>query len=179
MRPPIHGMDRIGRAVDSHLSYRLRAGWNATGGSAVRILISNERNGDQAMRTAVEVRWDDAAESVVRLDVQRDYTWDEFHEAVSHIGDIVGEKPYRCDIIVQLGRWSAESSGIPAIQKALGAIGDLPQNVGLVVIVVGGLAGMLLNAAKRIDSRVASLVRTVSSLDKARRVIADDRGHEE
>jgi hypothetical protein len=127
------------------------------------------------MRTAVEVGWDDAPESVVRLDVQRNYTWDEFNAAVASIAGIVGEKPHRCDIIVQLGRWSAESSGIPAIQKALGALADLPQNVGLVVIVVGGLAGMLLNAAKRIDSRVASLVRTVSSLDKARELIAKER----
>lgn len=124
---------------------------------------------------AVTVYWDDAAESVIRLDVQRNYTWDEFYAAVSETGDLVGPKPYRCDIIVQLGRWSAESAGIPAIQKALGALAHLPENVGLVVIVVGGLAGMLLNAAKRIDSRVAALVRTTPSLDKAREIVANAR----
>ena len=125
--------------------------------------------------SGLNVYWDDAAESIIRLDVERDYTWDEFNAAVAQVAGIVGAKPYRCDIIVQLGRASAESHGIPAIQKALTALADLPENVGLVVIVVGGLAGMLLNAAKRIDSRVAARARTASSVEKARELVARDR----
>lgn len=123
----------------------------------------------------LNVYWDDAAESVIRLDVKRDYTWDEFNAAVAQVAGIVSAKPYRCDIIVQLGEASAESHGLPAIQKALTALADLPENVGLVVIVVGGLAGMLLNAAKRIDSRVAARARTASSVDKARDLVGRDR----
>jgi hypothetical protein len=125
--------------------------------------------------SGLNVYWDDAAETIIRLDVERDYTWDEFNAAVADVAAIVGPKGTRCDIIVQLGRASAESHGIPAIQKALTALADLPENVGLVVIVVGGLAGMLLNAAKRIDSRVAARARTASSVDKARELVARDR----
>ena len=125
--------------------------------------------------SGLNVYWDDAAETIIRLDVERDYTWDEFNAAVAEVAAIVGPKASRCDIIVQLGRASAESHGIPAIQKALTALADLPENVGLVVIVVGGLAGMLLNAAKRIDSRVAARARTASSVDKARELVARDR----
>jgi hypothetical protein len=125
--------------------------------------------------SGLKVYWDDAVETIIRLDVERDYTWDEFNAAVAQVAGIVGPKPYRCDIIVQLGRASAESHGIPAIQKALTALAELPENVGLVVIVVGGLAGMLLNAAKRIDSRVAARARTASSVEKARELVGRDR----
>ncbi|MBK8138202.1 MAG: hypothetical protein IPK52_20710 [Chloroflexi bacterium] len=121
------------------------------------------------------ITWDDPAESIVLLDVHADYTWDEFNAAVAQVSALAAAKPYRCDILVNLGKYSAESSGIPAIQKALGALDHLPQNVGLIVIVVGGLAGLIFNAAKRLDSRVATRARTAQSVEKARELIGHAR----
>lgn len=119
--------------------------------------------------------WDDPGESIVRLDVHADYTWVEFSAAVAQVSALAADKPHRCDILINLGKYSAESSGIPAIQKALGALDHLPRNVGLVIIVVGGLAGLIFNAAKRLDSRVASRARTAPSVEKARELVAQER----
>lgn len=125
--------------------------------------------------TKLDVTWDDAAESIVRLDVHADYTWDEFYAAVAQVSALVAGKPHRVDMLVNLGRYSAESSGIGAIQKALAALGELPQNTGLVVLVVPPLAGMLLSAARRMDERVGERVRTASTLDKARDILTQGR----
>lgn len=125
--------------------------------------------------TPLVVTWDDQSQTVIRLDVQRDYTWAEFDAAVARVSEWVAARPHRCDIIANLGRASAETHGLGAVQRALTALAGLPDNVGVIVLVVPPLAGMLLAAARRIDPEIAGRVYTASTLDKAREVIRRER----
>jgi len=125
--------------------------------------------------TPLVLTWDDESQTIVRLDVQRDYTWAEFDDAVARVSEWVAAHPHRCDIIANLGRASAETGGLGAVQRALHALAGLPDNVGLIVLVVPPLAGMLLAAARRIDPKIAGRVYTAPTLDKAREVIRHER----
>lgn len=125
--------------------------------------------------TNLDVYWDDEEKSVILLDVHADYTWREFDSAVTQIGARAAAQPHRCDIIVNLGRASAESSGMAAVRRALDALSVLPDNVGLVVIVVPAIAGLLLSAAKQLNPRVAARARTASGLHRARDMVQQHR----
>ncbi|MBK9124270.1 MAG: hypothetical protein IPM16_14290 [Chloroflexi bacterium] len=125
--------------------------------------------------TPLVVTWDDESQTVVRLDVQRDYTWPEFDAGVAHVSDLVAAQSHRCDIIANLGKASAETHGLSAVQRALSALAGLPDNVGLIVLVVPPLAGMLLAAARRIEPKIGGRVHTASTIDKARELIRRER----
>ncbi len=121
-------------------------------------------------------QWDDEAETIIYGEFSGKWTWDEFFETINKSSEMIGTKPYRCDVIANMRPGTMESAA-PALYNAREAMRMVPENFGLLVVVINPLIGMLANVFKRFDAQLGSKVVSVSSVEQARELIAKERAN--
>lgn len=120
------------------------------------------------------VEWDDADETIIKIEFSGKWTWEEFFEANQQASAMMAEKPYRMDIIANMRPGKMETAG-PALYNARQALAKYPENFHLLVVVVNPLIGMLTDIFKHFDSELGASVIGVSTLEQARQHIHKER----
>lgn len=59
-------------------------------------------------------QWDDEAETIIYGEFSGKWTWDEFFETINKSSEMIGTKPYRCDVIANMRPGTMESAA-PAL----------------------------------------------------------------
>jgi hypothetical protein len=124
----------------------------------------------------IHVLWDDAAKTIIRSESEGQWTWEEYHESLARIVEMVRSVDHRVDLI-QLrrpGSTPPSSSGMPHYQRAMRI---LPENTGLNVIInTNTIARSVANIFTRLyGRRTRGAIVLVGSLDEAHKVITADR----
>lgn len=124
----------------------------------------------------IHVFWDDEAQSVIRSEGEGHWTWEEYHQSLGQIVEMVKSVNHRVDLITlrRPGSVAPPSSGMPHYQRAMRV---LPENTGLNVIInTNTVARSIANIFTRLyGPRTRGVVVLVGSVDEARRLVAADR----
>lgn len=87
----------------------------------------------------VSVQWDDPEETTVRAVIMGRFAWEEFFDAQQQANRLIETNCLRCDLIADLSR-GRFANPAPAIQNAPAGAQDLPQNLGMLVIITSAFA---------------------------------------
>lgn len=123
-------------------------------------------------------RWDDAEKSIIYIAYEGNWTWEEYFEvadtsrqmalSVSHRVDYIGD--FQGGISPRTG--SQMSNGRKVMQ-------NLAPNSGIVVTVDNAFTRIQLSIFKAIDRRLGAIIHGASSVEEARRIIAQQRAARE
>src|SRR5689334_1377736 len=116
----------------------------------------------------INVRWDDEAKTIVRLDFVSPVTWEVFQDAIDRAARLAESVDYRVDVLSIPGEVPMPpGSPVPQVQRAFKT---LPRNVNLVVMLTSNAF------ANTIVSTIAGMYigkryKAATSLDEAYRLI--------
>jgi hypothetical protein len=132
--------------------------------------------GAQGKGMTIHVLWDDEAKTIIRSESEGNWTWEEYHESLSQIVQMVQSVNHRVDLIHRRlpGSVRPPSSGMAHYQRAMRI---LPENTGLnVVINTNTIARSVANIFTRLyGRRTRGAIVLVGSLEEAYKLIAADR----
>jgi hypothetical protein len=116
----------------------------------------------------IDVRWDDEAKTIVRLDFIAPVSWDMFQDAIDRAAKLAESVNYRVDVLSIPGEVPMPpGSPVPQVQRAFK---KLPRNVGFVVMLTSNAF------ARTIVSTVGGMYigkrfKAAESIDEAYRLI--------
>ena len=110
---------------------------------------------------AITVQWDNAEQTVVRWDFDRDWTWEEFADSARVSSAMMASTDERIDVILNIASCRTPQRAMTQYHRS--TVGYVPTNVGNLVLVQGD------------DTRAIDIVApffnqlvVVDSLDEAR-----------
>ena len=118
--------------------------------------------------------WIDKDETIALIDYRGAWLWDEAIAANLRVAEMIASKPHRCDIIGNF-RSGAMESIRPALDYARKVLAQMPNNLGIVVVVTNPVISMLASVYKSLDPKWGARIHTVTTFDQARGIIAEDR----
>jgi hypothetical protein len=116
----------------------------------------------------IDVRWDDEAKTIVRLDFVSPVSWEVFQDAMDRAAKLAESVDYRVDVLSIPGEVPMPpGSPVPQVQRAFK---KLPRNVGLVIMLTSNAF------ARTIVSTVGSMYigkryKAAENFDEAYRLI--------
>jgi hypothetical protein len=124
----------------------------------------------------LNVFWDNEAKTIIRSEGEGEWTWEEFHEGLQKIVEMMKTVDHRVDLIHnhQPGSKRPSGSGMPHFQRAIRV---MPPNVGLTVFVnTNAFARAIVAIFTRVYSKQAGgNFVMVGSLEEAYNLIAKER----
>ncbi len=121
---------------------------------------------------AIVTQWDNDTKTIIRHDFSGKWTWDEFLEAAKRANELMDTVLHRVDVIANM------RDGIMphqyALPKALYVIRTSSANMGVIVMVVNPILAATSNIFKKISPEFNKVTRAASSLEAARKLIADE-----
>jgi len=124
----------------------------------------------------IEVYWDDDDHTIIRSEGEGNWTWEDYHEALALIIQMMNSVEQRVDLInIALpGSATPRGSSLPHFRRALRL---MPDHFGMNVVVSDTSFGQLLvnMFSKVYATRIGADIRMAVSLEDARLIIALDR----
>ena len=124
----------------------------------------------------IHLSWEDHDKTLLLVESSGQWTWEEYHDALSRMAEMIQNENHRVDIITVSRADSIRPSGsaLPHYQSALRI---LPSNTGLHVIVnTSAIARSIVSIFLRLNGkRTSGMVVLAGSLEDARRQIQNDR----
>ena len=124
----------------------------------------------------IHLSWDDADQTILLAESAGTWTWEEYHEALSRIAELIRSVNHRVDLVTVRRADSIRPPGsaLPHYQRAMRV---LPSNTGLNVILnTSTIARTVVSIFLRLyGSRTSGMVVLAGSLEDARRLIRKDR----
>lgn len=124
----------------------------------------------------IELSWDDTDKTLLLVESSGSWTWEEYHDALNRIAEMIRGENHRVDMITFSRADSVRPSGsaMPHYQQALRI---LPANTGIHVIVnTSAIARSIVSIFLRLNrNRTSGMVVLAGSLEDARKVIQKDR----
>ena len=124
----------------------------------------------------IHLSWDDADQTLLLVESSGRWTWEEYHDALSSIAEMIRSANHRVDLITVSRADSVRPSGsaMPHYQSALRM---LPENTGLHVIInTSTIARSIVSIFLRLNrNRTSGMVVLAGSLEEARSLIQKDR----
>jgi hypothetical protein len=121
--------------------------------------------------------WLDDAHTIIRIDYEGNWTWDEYFKAADEARAMALSVPHRVDYITDLSRGKTPSSGSP-LSNGKTVLRKLAPNSGLVVNVTSAFTAVLLNIFKQFDREMGERMMGAKSVDEAVAIIAQDRARQ-
>ncbi len=125
---------------------------------------------------SLNIYWDNEAKTIIRSEGQGEWTWEEFHESLQEIVEMMKTVEHRVDLIHNHvpGSRKPSGSGMPHFQRA---IRIMPTNIGLNIFVnTNSFARAIVSIFTRVYGNQASgKLVIVGSLEEAYASIRKDR----
>lgn len=120
----------------------------------------------------IEVNWDDAEQTIIRMDFSLPVTWENFDDSIDRVVQLADSVNHRVDLLGNAGTVPMPpGSPIPHMQRAFKMI---PVNIGIIVSpTLNPFARAILSTVARMY--VGSRFQPAQSLDHAYRLIAASR----
>jgi hypothetical protein len=124
----------------------------------------------------LQVMWDDEAKTIIRSEGVGEWTWEEFHEGLQKVVQMMKTVNHRVDLIIhnRPDSHSPKGSGMPHFQRA---IRIMPPNVGCTVFVnTNTFARAIISIFTTVYKNKASAHFVMAAtLEDARELILEDR----
>jgi hypothetical protein len=118
--------------------------------------------------------WDDAAQTIIRMDYTGSWTWEEFFQAADEARRLANSVPHRVDYISDLSQGRTPLAGSP-LSNGKSVMRRLAPNSGIVATVTSSFTAALLNVFKKFDHDLGQRMIGVPTLAEAYEVIARER----
>lgn len=118
--------------------------------------------------------WIDTDETIVLIDYQGAWLWDEAMAANLRVAEMIAARPYRCDIVGNF-RSGAMQSIRPALDYARKILAVMPNNLDMIVVVTNPVISMLASVHKSLDPKWGAKIHTAITFEQARDMIEGDR----
>lgn len=122
----------------------------------------------------IDIEWDNDEKTIIRYDYGKNWTWDDFRNAVDTSNKMFAEVEHTVDLIANFEQGTAPPMG--ALGRFKYAQETMPKNGGTIVVVGGGFfISTLVSAFSRIYKAMSHNLMVADSLDEARAKIAELR----
>lgn len=125
---------------------------------------------------SIEVSWDNGPHTIIRYDFFEQWTWEEMEAALIEANQMMATVPHTVDIIIDMSQgWRLPRGNLLVRGKRI-MVTMPPDNMGLTVVTGGSaFAETIASALVRVYRRLGEKILFTSSLDDARRLIAERR----
>ena len=106
---------------------------------------------------AILTRWDNKGKTIILLEFESEWSWEDLEGAVSKSDRLIGSVPHMVDLIIDVGGAAFPLSEILSKSRALLAAGDARPNEGVRVVV--GANGIMRTAYQTYHSTFQSAVQ--------------------
>lgn len=124
----------------------------------------------------MHVYWDNEYKTILRCESEGRWTWEEYHQALNQVVDMIESVPHRVDLmnVPRRGAVTPSGSAMPHFQRALRI---LPSNTGLNVIVNTNAFGRAIISmfSKLYGRHTGGNIAAVGTLEEAYALIARTR----
>jgi len=123
----------------------------------------------------VAVYWDVELTDAVRIDFSEQWTWEEFDKAVDDAYRLMGSVPQAVDLLINFVSTIVPSEDFLDM-RAEHFLRTMPDNVGHIVVIDGGLANhMVLPVFIRPFSRLITITSAAATLEIAQKMLRKQR----
>ena len=120
--------------------------------------------------------WDDEAKTIIRIDYNEGWTWDDFEAAQIEVGEMLGSVEHEVDSVVMLNTGSTPQGILAKFSNVAASPVFTYPNSGVVVVTgARGFIGTLADLFLKIQSQTAGKITMASTLEEAYEVIAERR----
>ena len=120
---------------------------------------------------AIDITWDNEAQTIIRVDFVSKWSWDDYHEMVKTITHMMNDVGHSVDIIYNLQQSAPLSAG--AISHGAATLRLLDGRFGVLMIVSSaGYVKALLSTFRTVYKKWSDCVLGAESVEDAREIIA-------
>lgn len=124
----------------------------------------------------IEIRWDDAAQTIIREDFAGNWTWEQFFAMSAQAAEMMKSVDHRVDILCNMQNGTMPLSGM-TMSNSRKVLRDLPPNWGIIVIVTNSVISVFANIFKKFDPLLGAHMFTSPDVDYAYKTISTERAN--
>ncbi|MBL8162125.1 MAG: hypothetical protein JNJ61_09075 [Anaerolineae bacterium] len=121
--------------------------------------------------------WDDPAQTVIRIDYEGNWTWEEYFAAADDGRDLASSVTHRVDYILDFRNGTQPKAG-SVMSNARNVLLKRAPNSGVFVTVSTPFAQVMLNVFKSFDRKLSALIYGATSIEEAHAILAKVRQQE-